>query len=133
MTLEERYGSPNKPVNGKSAEESRQIVADYESTHPEFKGYAQNLRNYWNEFTKTWLLDTGMIDSEGYARLQEMYPDYVPTYRKDKGGAGGGGIVFFVVFIFLFGIFNRPFCNLSHFLSAFRNFLLFVLVTSFAF
>ena len=92
MTLEERYGSPNKPVNGKSAEESRQIVADYESTHPEFKGYAQNLRNYWNEFTKTWLLDTGMIDSEGYARLQEMYPDYVPTYRKDKGGAGGGGI-----------------------------------------
>lgn len=92
MTLEERYGSPNKPVNGKSAEESRQIVADYESTHPEFKGYAQNLRNYWNEFTKTWLLDTGMIDSEGYARLQEMYPDYVPTYRKDKGGAGVGGI-----------------------------------------
>lgn len=92
MTLEERYGSPNKPVNGKSAEESRHIVADYESTHPEFKGYAQNLRNYWNEFTKTWLLDTGMIDSEGYARLQDMYPDYVPTYRKDKGGAGGGGI-----------------------------------------
>lgn len=93
MTLEERFeNSKNKPVNGLSVEESRTKVAEYEKNHPEFVKYASDLRQFWNAFTKAWLVDSGMITQQQLDRMNEMYPDYIPTFRADKTNASPGGV-----------------------------------------
>lgn len=79
----------NKPVTEHTADESRQIVAQLESQHPEFKTYKQNISNYLDLFMRTWLVDTGLITQENYNQMRNMYPNYIPTYRvMEKAGNG---------------------------------------------
>ena len=79
----------NKPVTEHTADESRQIVAQLETQHPEFKTYKQNISNYLDLFMRTWLVDTGLITQENYNQMRSMYPNYIPTYRvMEKAGNG---------------------------------------------
>lgn len=99
MTLEDRFknddGTPkynNKPVNGKTADESRQIVADYEKNYPEFKKWSDEKNKYWRDFGENWLVKSGMMTEEQFNNMWDMYPDYIPTYRTDKNTKGVGGV-----------------------------------------
>ena len=93
MTLEERFeNSKNKPVNGLTVEESKAKVAEYEKNHPEFVKYASDLRQFWNAFAKAWLVDSGMMTQQQFERMNEMYPDYIPTFRVDKANIAPGGV-----------------------------------------
>jgi hypothetical protein len=75
-----------------SAEESKKIVKDLLKNHPEFKHYSKNITEWWNKFTKAWLLDTGRMSQEAYDAMLKKYPRYIPTYRVDKS-SGIGGVV----------------------------------------
>lgn len=78
-----------KPVTEHTADESRQIVAQLEAQHPEFKTYKKNISNYLDLFMRTWLVDTGLISTKDYNKMQQMYPNYIPTYRvMEKAGNG---------------------------------------------
>lgn len=78
-----------KPVTEHTADESRQIAAQLEAQHPEFKTYKKNISNYLDLFMQTWLVDTGLITQADYNKMQQMYPNYIPTYRvMEKAGNG---------------------------------------------
>lgn len=87
MTLEERFGTENKAVIGDSvtAQESRKVVSRYETQHPEFMDFAQDVYDYLNA-DKQELVDNGVISQESSDLWSEMYPHYVPIRRvTDKG------------------------------------------------
>lgn len=79
----------DKPVTEHTADESRQIAAQLEAQHPEFKTYKKNISNYLDLFMQTWLVDTGLISAKDYKKMQQMYPNYIPTYRvMERAGNG---------------------------------------------
>ena len=79
-----------KPVNANTAEQSAEIVRRYEQKHPEFKTIGQSINAWWDEFGRKWLVDGGLMSEEAYNHMREMYPNYVPTYRKEKQGGSSG-------------------------------------------
>lgn len=79
-----------KPVNANTAEQSAEIVRRYEQKRPEFKTIGQSINAWWDEFGRKWLVDGGLMSEEAYNHMREMYPNYVPTYRKEKQGGGSG-------------------------------------------
>lgn len=81
-----------KPVTAHTADESRQIVAQYEKQHPEFITYQQNISNYLDTFMRTWLVGSGLMSEADYLNMKKMYPYYVPTFRVDDGIPGGGSV-----------------------------------------
>lgn len=95
MSLEARGFGENKPVfakegneNGKqkalSSEESAQQAAELAEKHPEFVALANKMQNWWDTFMRKWAVDGGLISSEAYEHMREMYPHYVPTFRVGK-------------------------------------------------
>ena len=87
MTLQDRFGTDNKPVFGDdiSAEYSKRKVAEFEKAHPEFKEYAQDVYDFLDANKKE-LVDRGVISQELSDKLAEMYPHYVPISRVDTNG-----------------------------------------------
>lgn len=83
----------NKPVNGNSVLESREAIERYEKEHPEFKKISEKIESWWDAFQKEWLVGSGLVSEKQYQHMREMYPDYIPTFRKDKkiGGSGLSG------------------------------------------
>lgn len=75
-----------------SAEDSQKIVDEMLKKHPEFAQYTKDLNEWWNQFTKAWLLDTGRISKESYEAMLKKYPNYIPTYRVEKGFGGTGSL-----------------------------------------
>lgn len=75
-----------------SAEDSQKIVDEMLKKHPEFAQYTKDLNEWWNQFTKAWLLDTGRISKESYEAMLKKYPNYIPTYRVEKGFGGIGSL-----------------------------------------
>lgn len=75
-----------------SAEDSQKIVDEMLKKHPEFAQYTKDLNEWWNQFTKAWLLDTGRISKESYEAMLKKYPNYIPTYRVEKGFGGMGSL-----------------------------------------
>lgn len=75
-----------------TADESQQIVDDMLKQHPEFAEYTKNINEWWNEFIKTWLVDTGRISQESFDAMKKMYPNYIPTYRVGKSMGGGADL-----------------------------------------
>ena len=78
-----------KPVYGqtRTAEKSRQIVDDLENSNPEFIKYAGKIYKY-NQNLMQFRIDTGLISVKQANIMNEMYPNYVPTYRENAGAAG---------------------------------------------
>lgn len=87
MTLDKRFQVENKPVFGESvtAEMSQAIVNKYESQHPEFMDFAQDVYDYVNA-DKQQLVDSGVISQEIADLWGKMYPHYVPTRRTTDTG-----------------------------------------------
>lgn len=87
MTLDKRFGTENKPVFGESvtAQQSQEIVNQYEKTHPEFIDFAQDVYDYVNA-DKQQLVDSGVISQETADLWTKMYPHYVPTRRTTDTG-----------------------------------------------
>ena len=79
-----------KPVNAHTAEESRKIVSDLETQHPEFKKYEEDYHKYFKTFGQAWLVDTGMTTQENFDKMWDMYSKYTPTFRVDKNSTPGG-------------------------------------------
>lgn len=75
-----------------SADDSKRIVDEMLKKHPEFAQYTKDLNEWWNQFTKAWLLDTGRISKESYEAMLKKYPNYIPTYRVEKGFGGTGSL-----------------------------------------
>lgn len=75
-----------------SADDSKKIVDEMLKKHPEFAQYTKDLNEWWNQFTKAWLLDTGRISKESYEAMLKKYPNYIPTYRVEKGFGGTGSL-----------------------------------------
>lgn len=89
MTLDERLGKENKPVfaKGMTADKSRNIVAELEAKHPEYKEYAQDVYDFLDANTQE-LVDNGVISKETQELFKKMYPHWVPIKRvTDKGEA----------------------------------------------
>lgn len=80
-----------KPVTEHTAEQSKEIVKNYEAQHPEFKEYLKNISDYYDLFIRTWGIGSGIISEKSYLQMKQMYPYYVPTFRVDDGVAGSGG------------------------------------------
>lgn len=75
-----------------SADDSKRIVDEMLKKHPEFAQYTKDLNEWWSQFTKAWLLDTGRISKESYEAMLKKYPNYIPTYRVEKGFGGTGSL-----------------------------------------
>lgn len=101
MTLEERGYGKNKPVLASetevdadgnpapmSATESAALVQKIEAAHPEFAQTFEGYKSWWKSFMQSWAVDGGLMSKELFLELQTKYPDYVPTNRTEKKGAG---------------------------------------------
>ncbi len=79
-------GERNKFVFGKEIgpTESTKIALELENKHPEFKRYAQDIKNF-NHNNLLNLKEAGLITQETIDYLEKLYPYYVPISR-DKDG-----------------------------------------------
>ncbi len=85
-TLEERFGTENKPVFGPdvTAEISRQRAAELLQQHPKFQKAAEDVYTF-TRYLKDMMVRGGKM-SQGLAdHLQEMYPHYIPIGRTRNG------------------------------------------------
>lgn len=81
----------DKPLDRSvSAEESQRIVNEILKEHPEFAKMTQDINDYWQKFTHAWLVDTGRMSEQAWKAMNDMYPNYVPAFMKDKGVRVGG-------------------------------------------
>lgn len=81
----------DKPLDRSvSALESQKIVDDMLKKHPEFAKMTQDINDYWQKFTHAWLVDTGRMNEKAWKAMNDMYPNYVPAFMKDKGVKVGG-------------------------------------------
>lgn len=93
--IEEFQRAKNKPIfqdeNGSpvSADYSRSMVEQYEKQYDWVKDKAEGIYDWWDKFMQEWVVGE-TISPEEYAHMREIYPSYVPTYRKDKAGLGKG-------------------------------------------
>lgn len=82
--------SETKPVNGNTIKESKNVVADYEKAHPEFKEWQKDWSDMVNALM-TLRLKAGLITQELYDELKARYPHYVPTFREEGKSSGTAG------------------------------------------
>lgn len=81
----------DKPLDRSvSAEESQRIVNEILKEHPEFAKITQDINDYWQKFTHAWLVDTGRMNEQAWKAMNDMYPNYVPAFMKEKGVRVGG-------------------------------------------
>ncbi len=78
-----------KPVFGESitAEESKKVSDYLLSQHPEFAQEAAEVRNYLDNMMQ-YRVQGGLVSEEGAKALNEMYSNYVPTYRLNPSTKG---------------------------------------------
>lgn len=73
-------GKPVFGFGGINSEESARQAAAYESLHPEFVSFAQQVYDYNNNLLQMYV-DAQLLTEAEKAELQEKYPFYVPTSR----------------------------------------------------
>lgn len=75
------------PTGGKEAR-----IAEIEAKHPNIVAGLKAFEDFRTEFMQSWLVDTGFLTQESFDKMQEMYPNYVPTQRvMDNAGRGNRG------------------------------------------
>lgn len=63
-----------------------------ENQYPAFKETADKLYAWWDQFVRTWIVDTGLMPQPEYNMLRKIYPHYVPMFRvNDRKGGGYRG------------------------------------------
>lgn len=74
-----------KPVFASTAESSQKAISDLEAANPEFKQRAEVVRKTLDGLLNEWGVKSGLVSPELRDTLQNMYKNYVPTYRKLTG------------------------------------------------
>lgn len=93
--IEDFQAAKNKPIFADkkgaplSADYSRGMVEQYEQEYPWLKEKAETLYAWWDKFMREWVVGES-LSLEEYETMHTLYPSYVPTYRKDKGGFASG-------------------------------------------
>lgn len=79
----------NKPVFGEevTADESKSIATGLLKQHPEFANLGEDVRKYLSNLQQ-YRIDSGMLSKESADLMDEMYKNYVPTYRKVNSTSG---------------------------------------------
>lgn len=97
--LDRAVSAKNKPVlgdengNAVSAETSRKLAEELAKENPWVVEKANGIFDWWDKFMREWGVASGLLSEDQYNAMRDMYPHYAPTFRKDKGGAGGSGYV----------------------------------------
>jgi len=82
-----------KPVLPYTAEESQAFVDNFRSRYPEVLAYDKRFNGWWDKFMKAWVVGD-MISEDAYNTMREIYPNYIPTYRKGTEGISGSNAIF---------------------------------------
>lgn len=90
ITIYNDDGSSKTQKIYRTAKESQTIVDEFIKVNPEFKKITEDINNWWDKFSKEWLVDSGIVTQESYNLMRELYPNYVPTNRVNKGHFGNG-------------------------------------------
>lgn len=61
----------------------REHIELAEKNNPEFVTVAKDLREWWNVFMEEWVVKTGLISTESWKAMQDLYPNYVPMFRAE--------------------------------------------------
>jgi hypothetical protein len=87
--IDDVNNAPSKPVFGKSitADESRKVSAYLLQQHPEFAQEAADVRKYLDNLMQ-YRIQGGLVSEDGAKALNEMYQNYVPTYRVNPATKG---------------------------------------------
>lgn len=73
-------------------DEKEARIAEIEAQHPNIVAGLKAFEDFRTEFMQSWLVDTGFLTQESFDKMQEMYPNYVPTQRvMDNAGRGNRG------------------------------------------
>lgn len=73
-------------ADGRSVQD---FIDDVERNHHNIAEAFENFQAWRNDFLKTWMVDTGFMTQETLDRLNQMYPNYVPTFRVNGKGFTG--------------------------------------------
>jgi hypothetical protein len=87
--IDDVNNAPSKPVFGKSitSDESRRVSAYLLQQHPEFAQEAAEVRKYLDNLMQ-YRVQGGLVSDDGAKALNEMYSNYVPTYRVNPATKG---------------------------------------------
>lgn len=69
---------------------SKKRISEILKDNPEFPQLNDNKNSFWKKFTHAWLVDTGRMNEQAWKAMNDMYPNYVPAFMKDKGVRVGG-------------------------------------------
>ena len=69
---------------------SKKRISEILKDNPEFPQLNDNKNSFWMKFTHAWLVDTGRMNEQAWKAMNDMYPNYVPAFMKDKGVRVGG-------------------------------------------
>lgn len=69
---------------------SKKRISEILKDNPEFPQLNDNKNSFWRKFTHAWLVDTGRMNEQAWKAMNDMYPNYVPAFMKDKGVKVGG-------------------------------------------
>lgn len=72
-----------KPVFGYSVDDvkSAETVKKYDNSNKELASKQKDITKYFDNLKREWGVKSGLISKETADMLDEMYPNYVPTYR----------------------------------------------------
>ncbi len=71
----------------------QKMIEKYESEKPHFETTANELYDWWQTFTKAWVVDTGLMTNELYNKMKELEPHYVPFFRQKDESVLLGDVV----------------------------------------
>ena len=74
-------GKPVFDLEGLPEQERRARIAEIERTHPEIKAGFEAFQQWRTDFMQAWLVDTGLLTQDAFDRMNDMYPNYLPTQR----------------------------------------------------
>lgn len=96
--LKERVKAKDKAVfgddkgNDVTAEFSKQRCEEILAQAPWVAEKAEGIYEWWDAFMRAWAVGDSLSLGQ-YEHMRELYPHYVPTYRKDHGGIGSPNYV----------------------------------------
>ena len=87
LKAEDKPVLPDDEGHPVSAEMAREWAEKLEAENPWLKESAEAIYEWWDTFMQEWAVGQ-TISAEEYARVKQMYPHYIPTYREDIGTSG---------------------------------------------
>jgi hypothetical protein len=72
-----------KPVFGETVDDitSSNIKNQYDINNPQLQAKQKEITNYFKNLMNDWSVKSGLVSEDTAKMLNEMYPNYVPTYR----------------------------------------------------